>query len=102
MRNLRKPFSVAIDSQGYLLVGNNGRNNIEIYGPANGDLLASFGEGMVRMPTSITSRASVLKVSPNIIGKNWISIKDGSGNPPDDKPVVTTSELVEICDTVTA
>jgi DNA-binding beta-propeller fold protein YncE len=54
LKNLDKPLGVAIDSQGYLLVGNNGRNNIEVYDPANGDLLAIFGEGLVKMPTAIT------------------------------------------------
>ncbi len=54
MENLGKPLGVAIDSQGYLLVGNNNRNSIEVYDPANGDFLASFGEGLVRMPTAIT------------------------------------------------
>jgi hypothetical protein len=67
--NLDKPLGVAIDSQGYLLVGNNGRNNIEVYDPANGDLLYSFGEGMVQMPTSIT-------IGPN----GDIYVTDGKAN----------------------
>jgi hypothetical protein len=54
LKNLDKPLGVAIDSQGYLLVGNSGRHNIEVYDPANGDLLATFGEGLVQMPTAIT------------------------------------------------
>jgi hypothetical protein len=53
IRNLNKPLGVAIDSQGYLLVGNNGRNNIEVYDPSTGDRLATFGQGLVEMPTSI-------------------------------------------------
>jgi DNA-binding beta-propeller fold protein YncE len=54
LKNLDKPLGVAIDSQGYLLVGNSGRDNIEVYDPANGDLLATFGEDLVRMPTTIS------------------------------------------------
>ena len=54
LKNLSKPLGVAVDSQGYLLVGNNGRNNIEVYDPADGNFLVSFGDGMVKMPTSIT------------------------------------------------
>jgi hypothetical protein len=54
LKDLDKPLGLAIDSQGYLLVGNNGRNNIEVYDPVNGDLLATFGEGLVQMPTTIT------------------------------------------------
>jgi DNA-binding beta-propeller fold protein YncE len=51
---LNKPLGVAIDSQGRILVGNNGRNNIEVYDPATGELLAVFGEGLIKMPTAIT------------------------------------------------
>lgn len=54
LRNLDKPLGVAIDSQGYLLVGSDKWGNIQVYDPANGDLLATFGDGMVQMPTSIT------------------------------------------------
>jgi len=54
LKNLDKPLGLAIDSQGYLLVGNNGRDNIEVYDPSNGDLLATFGEDLLKMPTAIT------------------------------------------------
>jgi hypothetical protein len=40
--------------QGRILVGNDGRDNIEVYDPANGELLTVFGEGLVKMPTAIT------------------------------------------------
>jgi len=53
LKNLDKPLGVAIDTQGYLLVGSDGRDNIEVYDPANGDLLATFADGVVKMPTSI-------------------------------------------------
>ena len=54
IKNLAKPLGVAVDSQGYLLVGNDGRNNIEVYDPVDGNFLASFGDGLVKMPTAIT------------------------------------------------
>jgi DNA-binding beta-propeller fold protein YncE len=54
LKNLDKPLGIAIDSQGYLLVGNDGRNNIEVYDPIDGSFLISFGDGLVKMPTSIT------------------------------------------------
>jgi len=54
IKNLDKPLGIAIDTQGYLLVGNDGRNNIEVYDPGDGQFLASFGEGQLRMPTAIT------------------------------------------------
>ena len=39
------PLTAAGDSQGYLLVGNDGRNNIEVCDPVDGNCLASFGDG---------------------------------------------------------
>lgn len=37
-------------------------------------------------------RAKVTKVSRQILGKNWLTLKDGSGSAPNDKLVVTTQE----------
>jgi hypothetical protein len=54
IKGLNKPLGVAVDMQGRILVGNNGRDNIEVYDPDNGNLLAVFGEGLVKMPTAIT------------------------------------------------
>ena len=54
IKALNKPLGVAIDSQGRVLVGNNGRDNIEVYDPATGELLAVFGESLIKMPTAIT------------------------------------------------
>lgn len=55
IKGLNRPLGVVIDSQGKLLIGNDGRDNIEVYDPANGDLLAVFGEGLVTMPNTITT-----------------------------------------------
>lgn len=54
IKGLSKPLGVAADMQGRILVGNDGRDNIEVYDPANGELLTLFGEGLVKMPTAIT------------------------------------------------
>lgn len=54
IKGLNKPLGVAVDSLGRVLVGNDGRDNIEAYDPATGELLAVFGEGLVKMPTAIT------------------------------------------------
>lgn len=54
IKGLNKPLGVAVDMQGRILVGNDGRDNIEAYDPATGDLVAVFGEGLVQMPTAIT------------------------------------------------
>jgi len=54
IKGLNKPLGLAVDSQGYILVGNDGRDNVEVYDPANGDLLAVFGQGLLKMPNAIT------------------------------------------------
>ncbi|MBT3039371.1 MAG: hypothetical protein KME37_10595 [Candidatus Thiodiazotropha sp. (ex Codakia orbicularis)] len=43
---------------------------------------------------SVYLRARVIKVSPNIMGKNWITLQDGTGTPPNDKLIATSTELV--------
>lgn len=50
----------------------------------------------------VTIRAKVMKVSPNILGKNWITLQDGTGTAPDNMLRATSAELVEIGDLVTA
>jgi DNA-binding beta-propeller fold protein YncE len=54
IKGLDTPLGIAVDSLGYILVGNDGRDNIEVYNPANGNLLATFGGGLVQMPNAIT------------------------------------------------
>lgn len=55
LKGLDKPLGVAVDSHGNILIGNDGRDNIEVYDPYNGNLLAIFGQGLVIMPNSITT-----------------------------------------------
>lgn len=47
-------------------------------------------------------RAKVMKVSKNILGKNWITLQDGTGTAPEDKLLATSQEVVNIGDLVTA
>ena len=54
VKGLGKPLGVAIDLQGNLLVGNNGRNNVEVYDTSTGVMLTFFGQDVVSMPTAIT------------------------------------------------
>ena len=44
----------------------------------------------------VSLRAKVVKFSPNVLGKNWVTLQDGTGTAPDDKLVVTSSETVEL------
>lgn len=50
----------------------------------------------------VAVRAKVMKVSMNILGKNWITLKDGTGSEPNTKLLATTTETVEIGDMVIA
>lgn len=46
----------------------------------------------------VSLRAKVTKFSPNILGKNWITLQDGTGTAPDNALVITTTELADIGD----
>lgn len=50
----------------------------------------------------ISVRAKVIKVSANIMGKNWITLTDGSGVAPDDKLMATSAEMPNPGDLVIA
>ncbi len=52
---------------------------------------------------SVTVRGQVVKVSPEIMGKNWIHIQDGSGNAAEgtNDILVTSQELPSVGDIVT-
>lgn len=49
----------------------------------------------------VSLRARVMKISPNILGKNWITLQDGSGTAPDNRLIATSSETVAVGDLVT-
>ena len=73
IKGLNTPLGVAVDGQGRLLVGNDGRGNIEVYDPTNGELLAEFGEGTVRMPNAITlDAAGNIYVTDSRRGVVWV------------------------------
>ena len=46
----------------------------------------------------VTIRAKVMKVGKNIVGKNWVTLQDGTGVSPDNKLIATTLESVNISD----
>lgn len=46
----------------------------------------------------VSLRSQVVKFSPNILGKNWIRLQDGTGTAPNNELTVTSSETVEIGD----
>ena len=54
LKNLNKPLGVAVSPAGQILVGNDGRDNIEVYNSTTGELLSVIGQGLVKMPTALT------------------------------------------------
>ena len=50
----------------------------------------------------VTVHARVMKVSVGILGKNWVTLQDGTGSAPNDRLIATSAELVDVGDTVTA
>lgn len=49
----------------------------------------------------VSVRAKIMKVNPNIMGKNWVTLQDGTGIAPNDTLVVSTEERVYPGDVVT-
>lgn len=50
----------------------------------------------------VSLRAQVTKFSPNILGKSWITLQDGTGTAPDASLVVTSADTVAVGDVVVA
>ncbi len=81
------------------------RGKIAVIAPKKGDIARAeggktieelFAAGEKLTGETVVVRAVVMKVSNNIMGKNWITLQDGTGTPPDDKLTVTTSETVPV------
>jgi hypothetical protein len=51
---------------------------------------------------TVALRARVIKVNRNILGMNWVTLSDGTGQSPDDSIVATTQETPAVGDIVTA
>jgi hypothetical protein len=51
--------------------------------------------------TKVSFRGKVVKVNPEIMGKNWLHVRDGSGaGPTSDLTVTTEADLPKVGDTV--
>jgi len=44
----------------------------------------------------VSLRARVMKVSPNILGKNWITLQDGTGTAPENQLIATSAQVVAV------
>jgi len=63
---------------------------------ADGKTVAAiFAESAQLKGQAVSLNAKVIKVSENIMGKNWVTLQDGTGAGPDDKLLATTQETVE-------
>ncbi len=49
----------------------------------------------------VVLRGKVLKINEGILGKNWITLSDGTGTAPDNKIIATTSSMAKLGDIVT-
>ena len=74
---------------------------------ASGDNAYTVGELFAKKQElngkPVKIRGKVVKVSKNIMGKNWVHLQDGTGNPMDNTHdlVITTSEVPEMDDVIT-
>lgn len=48
----------------------------------------------------VSLRGKVIKFSPSVLGKNWVTLQDGTGTAPDNSLVVTSLETVAVGDEV--
>lgn len=53
-----------------------------------------FSDAELADGQTISLRARVMKVSRNILGKNWITLQDGTGEEPENRLMATSTELV--------
>lgn len=61
------------------------------------DVFADSGELKDQV---VSLNARVIKVSKAIMGKNWITLQDGTGTAPDDRLLATSQEVVALGDLV--
>ncbi len=71
----------------------------EIEKTADGKSIAEiFNEKSALKDTTVVLRGKVMKVSKNIMKKNWVTVKDGTGTAPEDKLIVLTTDNVYVND----
>jgi hypothetical protein len=69
----------------------------------NAYTVAELHEGASKLDKkAVVVRGKVVKVSKGIMSKNWIHLKDGTGDGDTAKIIATSQELAEVGDVVTA
>jgi hypothetical protein len=72
---------------------------------ANGRTVAEVNAGRLALKDQpVTIRAKVVKVTPNVMGKNWVHLRDGSGSATDssNEILATSKEAPKVGDVVIA
>jgi len=91
------------------LAGNIKETTLKVEAPKPGEISAlEDGQTVAKIyqqSASLNSqliklRARVMKVNKKIMGKNWVTLRDGTGTEPNDKLLVTSSEVVSPGDLV--
>jgi hypothetical protein len=73
----------------------------EIKPLADGKTVAGiFTESEQLKEQVVSLNARVIKISKNIMGKNWVTLQDGTGSEPDNRLLATTQEVVTPGDVV--
>jgi hypothetical protein len=84
---------------------------VVVQAPAPGDITplkdgktiaAIFAESADLKEQVVSLNARVMKVGKNIMGRNWITLQDGTGVEPDNKLLATSQEVVSPGDMVIA
>ena len=66
------------------------------------DIAAIYAGSVELNGQTVKLRARVMKVSENVMGRNWVTLQDGTGSTPDDKLLATSAEPVAPGDLVIA
>ncbi len=75
----------------------------EVAALADGKTVAAiYAESAQLKGQEVSLNAKVIKISMHIMGKNWVTLQDGTGTEPDNRIMATTQEVVEPGDLVTA
>lgn len=82
--------TVNTPAKGEIEKADNGKNIEEV-----------FAEAEKLKDTEVIVKARVMKVSRNILSKNWLTLQDGTGTAPDNKLTATSRETASVGDTVT-
>ncbi len=78
LKGLARPLGVAVDAAGNIYVGNDGRDNVEVY-DTSGNKLREYGTGTIQMPNSLAlDREGNLYVADSLANNIKVYATDGN------------------------